>query len=87
MCRSAALGAMRRLIKHCNLYGASKQGARVSTAPLVSSVGCASSPLTSLRSAHPHALGRGAFAACSGQTPGGSVRSYHALSLRHALDV
>jgi hypothetical protein len=60
MCRSAALGAVRRLIKHRNFQGASKQVARVGTAPLVSSVGCASSPFTSLRSAHPHALGQGA---------------------------
>ena len=39
---SAALGAMRCLIKRRNLQGPSEQGARVGTAPLVSSVGCAS---------------------------------------------
>lgn len=50
LCGSAALGAMWRLIKRRNLQGASEQVARVGTARLVSCVGCASSPFTSLRS-------------------------------------
>jgi hypothetical protein len=35
-CRSAALGAMQRLIKRCKVQGVSKQDARVGAAPLVS---------------------------------------------------
>jgi hypothetical protein len=83
---SAALGAMRCLIKRCNLQGASKQCARVGTAPLVSSVGCASSPFTSLRSTHPYALGQGVRRVLRSD-PWGSVRGFHAPSLRHAVDV
>ncbi len=49
---------MRQLLKgRRNVQGVFEKGARAGTAPLVSSVGCASSPSTSLRSAHPHAHG------------------------------
>ena len=47
----------RLLIFRRNVRGVFEKGARVGTAPLVSSVGCAFSPFTSLRITHPHARG------------------------------